>query len=133
MKKKKNPILIKVNPKAEEAEKLWEKAKALQKNLTRKEFDEALRQFRNQHGVFPKAMKKVDIPGLDPKQKIMIEIGKVGKLFYEPDKHSEKSPYIYEHATTKEALATDPSGEILILYGNTKMSNSFPTKGWLVR
>ncbi|HDI51230.1 MAG TPA: hypothetical protein ENF45_01245 [Bacteroidetes bacterium] len=130
--KKSNPLLIRVNP-SDDQENLWIKAKSLKPDLTRKEFDRAIKQFYNQHHCLPDKLTLEDVPGIAPDVKVLIKVGNVDQIHYSPDQYSRKAPYRYFHKTKRESLLTDADGKILILNGKTKISNRGFTKGWLVQ
>ena len=121
------PILIKVNPPGD-VEALWREAKRLKPKLERKEFDAALRQHLQHHDYIPDGFLIVDVPGLDEeKHPIMIEVGKVDEVIYNPAKKSRKSGAKYVHKTKDERLLTDSTGKTLILHGKTHAKDD----GWL--
>lgn len=145
-KTKKNPTLIRVNPSREEVtiddymackrgrdgiEACWKKAKKLSPRLTRRYFNKAIDQYIRQHHCLPEEIKKIDVPGLDKKHKIMIHVGESEEILYCPrygrklGKRGGKIKYV--HRTEKQDLLTDPDGKVLIYRGKTKMK----ADGWL--
>lgn len=123
---------MKINPQDDgEKENLWTRAKSLKPEITRKQFDDALKQFRQQHHILPASMELVDIPGIDEdKIPIVIKVGDVGEMFYKPDPYSRKSKgkdIKYIHKTRMETLVTDATGKALLMFGSTVMKND----GWL--
>lgn len=138
MRRKRNPLLIRVNPQSEAAitgrgdqEVIWQEAKRKMPSITRKEFDAALQQFVRQHGTMPQRLTVEDVPGISGDVKILIKVGNVAEIRYEPDDHSRKAPYAYYHKTKAESLLTDASGEVLVLHGKTRVCNG-PKRGWLI-
>jgi hypothetical protein len=70
----------------------------------------------------------VDVPGV--KVPILVEIGKIGNVIYEPPKGSRKQPYTYKHDMENTKLLTDSTGKGLYLKGNTYLDIY---DGWLKR
>lgn len=131
--RKPNPLLIRVNPDnvVDRVDALWAEATAKLPGLTRQEFDAALAQFKRQHGTLPAKLTVEDVQGLSDNVRVLVKVGNVSEIRYEPDDYSRKAPYAYYHETKDESLLTDATGQVLILHGKTRVCNG-RKKGWLI-
>lgn len=122
---KKNPLLMQVNPPTDD---LYNYARRLKSDITRSDFDRAVKVFQAQHGRIPQSheLQLVNTPqGVN--LPILVEVGKVPDLLYIPPS-GRKSPYHYKHDMESTKLVTDSSGQALLLLGKTYLSTY---DGWL--
>lgn len=142
-KPKQNPLLLIANPGVSESDVdlYHKKFRELDGSVTRDETRNALIAHHNQYEALPKTFKRVDVPGLDPKEKFLIEVGKTNQILYTASKHNrKKSPQGFEqpyyHDTNAILCSTvgDKNGSKMLFYigDKLKMENSGSRKGWLV-
>lgn len=94
----------------------------------KKEFFDACKQYKNQHGTWPEEAKLQKVPGLSPDIKFLVNMGKSKAIFYNAiNKKSRKGNYNYVHPTKDQYLLTDAKGEVLIYRGKTRVKSD----GWL--
>jgi len=117
-----NPLLMTVNPPNPDIDRLYSIAK--RNGIEKTEFDRALNLFLAQHKRLPKiiTIETGKLPS------VLVEVGKVTEIIYDPPTGSRKKPYVYRHKMENTKLVTDSKGKFLVLLGNTYMDSC---DGWL--
>jgi len=104
-------------------------ARRAKPSLSEKDFYRALDVFYAQHHRYPDAreMRLVpDLPGVS--LPVVVEVGKVKEIVYDPPAGSRKKPFVYRHKMPRTRLVSDASGKTLCFTGSTYLDTR---DGWL--
>ena len=130
MKTRSNPELMIVRVNSGD-ERLWNKAKKLKPDLTKKEFNQGLQAYFEQHGCYPESVQKIKVPWKSG-PKTLVWVGDVPFVHYDINRTKSRKGknvrYIHKPPKGKKSyLVSDPISGNLVIIGQMRIHRD----GWI--